>query len=242
MNTSITIFENGSNKSSSVELTRVPDTCPVCNNAASLLVHQAHGTKVLLGKPECIQVLLQCPRNACRRLSIGYFKALDSELRSAKFEYILPKVIPPASFSDEISSVSSDFVEIYIQAGKAENESLDKIAGVGYRKALEFLIKDYAIQQNPDKKDEIQNQQLGKCISIYVSDQKIKTVSKRAAWLGNDETHYVRLWESKDINDLKMLINLTVYWIESEILTAKLIEDMPDSGPEPATPDEPAES
>lgn len=33
-------------------------------------------------------------------------------------------------------------------------------------------------------------------------------------WLGNDETHYVRRWEEKDLSDLKRLISMTVSWID----------------------------
>ena len=32
--------------------------------------------------------------------------------------------------------------------------------GVGYRKALEFLIKDYLIKRKPEEKDQIQRIQL----------------------------------------------------------------------------------
>ena len=62
-----------------------------------------------------------------------------------------------------------------------------------------------------------------------MEDARIKEVAKRAAWLGNDETHYVRIWEEKDVSDLKQLINLTVRWIENEIETRQLLENMPDS-------------
>jgi hypothetical protein len=47
-------------------------------------------------------------------------------------------------------------------------------------------------------------------------------------WLGNDETHYVRKWENKDINDLKRLIAMTVAWVEIELFTVQLEKDMPE--------------
>ena len=49
---------------------------------------------------------------------------------------------------------------------------------------------------------------------------------KRAVWLGNDETHYVRKWEDKDISDLKRLIKLTVNWIENNLLTQDYMSTM----------------
>ncbi len=49
-----------------------------------------------------------------------------------------------------------------------------------------------------------------------------------ATWLGNDETHYVRKWENKELSDLKKLVELTVYWVASDILTRELEASMPD--------------
>jgi len=48
---------------------------------------------------------------------------------------------------------------------------------------------------------------LSACIQQYIDNEKIKLVSKRAVWIGNDETHYVRKWIEKDIEDLKRLID-----------------------------------
>ena len=103
-----------------------------------------------------------------------------------------------------------------------------EICGVGFRKALEFLIKDYAKFKNPEESEQIERKFLGKRIGDYIDDTRIKTVAKRAVWLGNDETHYVRKWEDKDLSDLKKLIELTVHWIEMEFLTESFENDMPE--------------
>lgn len=95
-----------------------------------------------------------------------------------------------------------------------------QICGTGYRKSLEFLIKDYLISTLPeDQHEAIKNKFLNNCIRDNISNINIKTVASRAVWLGNDETHYTRKWEDKDINDLKSIIELTLHWIESEIRT-----------------------
>ena len=102
-----------------------------------------------------------------------------------------------------------------------------EICGVGYRKALEFLIKDYAILNYPQQKETIEKKLLGQCIKEFVTDEKVKIVATRAVWLGNDETHYIRKWEGKNLDDLKKLIELTVHWIEMEALTKSFEQDMP---------------
>ncbi|MBP2259149.1 hypothetical protein [Virgibacillus alimentarius] len=51
-------------------------------------------------------------------------------------------------------------------------------------------------------------------------------MAERATWLGNDETHYVRQWENKDLQDLKNLIDLTVYFISKNLKAKKYKEEM----------------
>lgn len=63
-------------------------------------------------------------------------------------------------------------------------------------------------------------------IDNYVTDVNLKACAKRAAWLGNDETHYVKKWENRDIHDLKILIKLTCGWIVNNILTEKYMTEM----------------
>jgi len=81
---------------------------------------------------------------------------------------------------------------------------------------------------NEKDKDKIKKMPLSSCIKEYVEDNKIKSVAKRAIWLGNDETHYIKKWEGKKLTDLKKLIELTIHWIEMEKLTQSFENDMPD--------------
>ena len=116
-----------------------------------------------------------------------------------------------------IEKVSPMFVEIYSQAEVAETENLDLIAGVGYRKAAEFLIKDYAISKNPDKEKHIKDTFLNNVIQEYFSDfPKLKALSVSIAWLGNDETHYVRRHNDKDLQDLKRFIQAAAQFIAAD--------------------------
>lgn len=120
-------------------------------------------------------------------------------------------------FSNGIATLSSSFVKIYQQAEQAENQNLHDICGMGYRKALEFLIKDYAVSLNPDRQSEIESAFLGDCISTYIGNEKIKTLAKASAWIGNDETHYVRKHQDYNVQDLKRFIGTVVAFIEYEL-------------------------
>lgn len=135
-------------------------------------------------------------------------------------------------FTDTIKSISPKFISIYEQTLIAENEKLSEIIGPGFRKALEFLIKDYVTKLNPKDEDEVKKKFLGKVIKKWVKNRKIEEAASRATWLGNDETHYTRKWLDKDVNDLKKLIDMVVYWIQGEELHREYVESMPSPAPE----------
>jgi len=101
------------------------------------------------------------------------------------------------------------------------------MAGVDYREALEFLIKDYCIAINSAAELAIRCAYLGACINQSVDSPQVKVCAERAAWLRNDETHYERRWDDYDIRNLKEFILHTVSWIRSDILTRKYKSDMP---------------
>ena len=164
-----------------------------------------------------------CPNEACGK----HFVLIQNI--NGKYVNVLPNSIPSARcFSEIINNISPSFVGIYNQAYHAEQVNLDQICGVGYRKALEFLIKDYLISKEDDAQiiENIKTKFLANCIQENVQNDNIKNVAKRAVWLGNDETHYVRKWADKDVNNLQQLIDLTVRWIENEVETERVLQEM----------------
>ena len=136
-------------------------------------------------------------------------------------EFILRNTAPNLGegpeLREEITTLSQNFAKIYSEAYIAEEMGLHQIAGVGYRKSLEFLIKDFCIYKNNEKETEIKNGFLGNCIEEFVDDRNIKESAKRATWLANHTTQ----WEDKNIKQLEILIQLTMTWIRSNILTEK---------------------
>jgi len=210
----------------------IPDVCPLCHHA---LVPMRQGVAAIIGadsQPNCvIEVVLHCTRRACGRLFIGrYRQTWIGQFRSDElfqlFE-LTPQTITPPSIPEEVRVISPTFAEVYVQAHAAEAHKLAQIAGVGYRRALEFLVKDFCVSEEPTKKAAIEAEFLGQTIANRVKDANVKACAERAAWLGNDETHYVRKWEDKDIRDLKTLIELTMGWIRQSALTKGYLQSMP---------------
>ena len=89
---------------------------------------------------------------------------------------------------------------------------------------MEFLVKDYAISSHPKCQEQIESSLLSKCITDYIDNEKIKTLAKASAWIGNDETHYVRKHQDYNVQDLKRFIKATVAYIESELSFAEAFD------------------
>ena len=198
-----------------------PDKCPFCHN--TITPNFLYGYQ----NDNVTEVMLFCPNQKCRKSFIGYYNFLVGSGFSQFNGKTSVGNLVSKEFTETINSISIGFTTIYNQAFSAEQQGLTEICGVGYRKALEFLIKDYIILNRPDDREVVEKKLLGACISGYIDDNKIKSVASRAVWLGNDETHYIRKWEGKNLNDLKKLIELTVHWIEMESLTKSFESDMP---------------
>jgi len=203
------------------EVDKIPNDCPYCHKTIRANWIEGH-----LVSNHNLEIIFVCPNQNCNRTYIATYLYNDDE----EYEFRSTNIgnLKQKEFSEEIQKISPDFIKIYNEAFFAEQNELLEICGVGFRKALEFLIKDYSIQNFQDKEEEIKTKPLAKCINSFVSDERIKNVAKRAVWLGNDETHYVRKWNNKDLSDLKKLIDLTVHWIEMERLTSSFEEEMPD--------------
>lgn len=208
---------------------RLPSECPLCHHAidarhiASLVrSYEQFGTAE-------VELVFQCPRGACLRAFIGLYtgtREVSVSDHLMRLRATTPYTPEPPNHPSDVAALSPSFVSIFGQSSAAEAWGLPEIAGGGYRKALEFLIKDFCVSQHEAEADTITAMLLSQVINKYVSDANIKECAKRAAWLGNDETHYERRWADKDIKDLKVLIKLTVNWINSHLLTKKYLETM----------------
>jgi hypothetical protein len=217
-----------------VSYDREPDRCPSCHLGIQAIRVDA---ALLIGEPKRasadakVQVVFRCPSRKCQELFIGYYvEGYERQFNAGDGQFYLKSSGPYKPESPEvfegIAKLSPRFSEIYGQALAAEHYGLEEVAGGGLRKALEFLIKDYCVSEHPDREEAIKKMFLGDCITQYVDHEKIKTVARRAAWLGNDEIHYLRKWVDKDLQNLKELLALTMAWVEMHLRTNELEKSM----------------
>jgi hypothetical protein len=205
---------------------KFPEKCPFCYRGAEPEFIQAflNTTK----NNNSLQVIFRCPLKDCGHIFISYY---DGEYRfptDYRFSHSKPNKYLKKSIPENIIRISKNFELIYNQAFLSDQLGLTAICGAGYRKALEFLIKDYLIFKKPKTAKRIKIEFLGEVIEKRVNNKQLKEVAKRAAWLGNDELHYERIWADKDVADLKKAIDIVVNWIESEQSAEEFLKSMPE--------------
>ncbi len=197
-----------------------PNECPNCHR----LIEPIDKCREYDEDNNQVYFLFECPN--CGKGFLSYYN-INEEIVThransyTKLSYCesYPKIPISKEYDDSIIKMSSSFCDIYNQAYIAEQYNLKEIAGIGYRKALEFLIKDYCILNNKDEIEKIKNENISQVISEYIVSEKIKKLAKASVWIGNDETHYVRKIEDKDISDLKKFIDATLAFIQYELIS-----------------------
>ena len=206
-----------------------PRECPVCKHA---LKPRVIGQTAYRRSDNqlCYAVMYLCEN--CFRPFVSYSERTENffdGFHVAKRISLDPNSFERKTFDEQVDTLSPSFVEIYNQALAAECHGLNQISGVGYRKAFEFLIKDFLISRTEDEEEKksIRRMPLGSCISQKVSNDRLKTAASRCAWLGNDQTHYEQLFTEYDLQDLKKLIDVSVHWITMELLTDEALQIEP---------------
>lgn len=200
-----------------------PTICPMCNHAISPVL-----VSISLNSNTDGSIMFFC--KACSKAFISYFQYSKSTT-NAKYYFQSYSRHEPALFVDKvfpeiISNLSMRFVQTYNQAAQAESLELLEIAGPGYRKSLEILIKDYAIKKFPDNTGLIIDPKytLSQCIKDYINVDRIKNPSIAASWLGNDATHYTKRHVDKDLKELKQYIETVIYFVQFD-LSADIASD-----------------
>lgn len=189
------------------EIVEIPGVCPCCHRAVLPEICRAcytDSSDVSRGI-----VVLLCP--GCSNFFVAIYD-FDSK---AKDYVVYPKEKSNINIDDIIRNISPMFCKIYEEACCAEQHDLMEIAGIGYRKALEFLVKDYAIHENPSEKEKIEGELLAQSIK-RIDNSKLQILASRAAWIGNDETHYVRKHETLDVEHMKKFIRSLLLFMASE--------------------------
>lgn len=199
-----------------------PNSCPHCH---LVIIPQYYNHIHSVDSEDRLVVIStwHCSNYSCRRYFVAeHLENGRNPLPVARFLDGTPK---PPNWPDSIlnlksgvnSNETSKFFNTYVQSLKAEKEGLYEIAGVGFRKALEYIIKDWSISiiTDENEKESIHKMPLLQVVKKYMPDD-IKEITERAVWLGNDQAHYEVIFIDYDIAHLKELIELICADIDRE--------------------------
>lgn len=198
----------------------IKDTCKICNNITSPAV--IHNTTERTDS-NCYHLALTrfCPQ--CKHYFIDEFNVEvisgfgNESIESITLQDIKPELPSDVPISDNLTGISPIGKDIYLQSLKAEQEKLDHIAGIGFRKALEFFVKDFVIATTSKDKSKIEKMPLKQVIDTYIKDDTLQTFATASTFIGNDETHYVRKHSDKDLQDLKRYLHGFLHYIEMQL-------------------------
>ena len=197
---------------------RVPDKCPICQCGIDMSLnnylnwHDIHDDS----KTFNIISIHSCPHCHNGFVVIHHMKAQKNGCVE-KSQSVYPTTASNLQIDEDIRQISPEFYEIYNQCLIAKNDGLNQLYGMGFRKALEKLVTDFAINQNENDTDKILGMSLHNRIETYFKESDAKTALMACKWLGNNETHYENCNDEQDLQLMEDLIEDTLYYIHREI-------------------------
>lgn len=190
-----------------------PSICPICGKSGT----PTHTSSFYIDN------IFSCPNlfctffcHNCENMFIGNY--CYNEFAQTYILTFEPHDTPQTKdFPKHIKEISPTFCDIYNQSLASQQYRLKDISGMGYRKALEFLVKDYAIFLNQKDEEKIKKLSLSQCINEYIDNNRIKKLALASAWIGNDETHYTKKNEEYNTDVLVEFIEAIVSFINSDL-------------------------
>lgn len=185
--------------------------CPFCEEEIAPYVLSKTDTDM---STRTFAIIAQCP--CCNKyFTMAYnlpFGTKIPELIEYKYNRKLD-----LKLSTELEKISKEFIKIYKEALTAELYKLDTIAGLGLKKAIEFLIRDYLINIKKLNKKNMLELPLIKIIK-NIGDEKIVKLASSYSWI-NYNDFYNSSFEKKDIEEMKKLIDiLSKYFIYNMLI------------------------
>lgn len=197
----------------------LPEVCPFCQVRISPTI--IYGTT---DKPDhslqdtgyTYVLLFKCTNSDCNAFFMQEYNDIEfydptpvSRVERFPLDFIIP---------DEIKNISPQFVDILQQTNVSEKKGLYYLTGMGYRKSLEFLIKDFCIHKHSCDAEKIKKMKLSQCITQYIDNAQVQMLATKTAWLGNDETHYTKKHNDRDLNDLKKFLSACMYYMSMSLI------------------------
>ena len=203
---------------------RIPDQCPHCGKIVVPNFLSCFGNASDDGYRVTITAFWSCTGCAdvfatCYRPHIDNYR---DDILCDWIEEVIPPIMETVSVPDEVKAVSPRFKEIFEQSVIAKQQGLTDLAGMGFRKALEVLVKDSLVFTNVKTQEQVDELNLHDAINSFKANPQLIKAALQAKFIGNDYAHYKAKYTGYDIDGLKKLIDITVHWVCMEIATQEI--------------------
>lgn len=187
-----------------------PMLCPICgafqdgkNMDRKLFSTAKHGV-----------VSYECTH--CHKRYLAIFN-VDLDAKQGSFGALYPTV--SVEYKNEIlATVSQRFMDSYNQSLRAERIGDIELASVGFRQALECLVKDYAVNVLGEDRSTVAKKSLFEAIEKYLSSADLVKTADVIRILGNDYAHYERKYPEIDFDLLKRYMKIFISLVETQVL------------------------
>lgn len=212
-----------------------PRMCMHCRNTGSQVKVEL---TVVTGVNKICDAVGVYACSLCKETTVHFFENKKFYFKSDDGRNTYPKILvskstfPRDYYNVDIpTNIQTDFNRfstIFQEAQTAEESGLSELAGMGYRKSIEFLVTDFLIKY-PTTEDLTEEwltsprTTLKQKVDKLPNERLIKT-GTAISYIGNDETHYSQQNPEYNIHDMKLFIKLLIKEVESEIIYSK-VED-----------------
>ena len=182
-----------------------PRQCPHCRRAIGVqpsecvaLPYEKTGSAIILS--------YRC--RACHR---SFLVVSHRETDGQDLELI--EVVPVAKDFErfpKLKEISPEFCGINEEAYSAYNRGWFRLAAIGFRTAIEVLMKDFLISKNAGGEEEIVKLRLNDLIEKYFKHMAMGEFARAIQVLGNDCTHYIRKHEDYNPEDVERFYKMFV--------------------------------
>lgn len=189
-----------------------PAICPHCGFGTDATLKE----KTFYSFNNGYLLIATCECTACHK---NFFFACESISGSyAKMVSMYPSFQVTPYANEKLAAISQRFIDMYNQALFAEFNQNYELAAIGFRSALEILVKDYAIQELGEPAETVAKQSLCNAIEKYLNLPDLVNTADVVRILGNDYTHYQRKYPEHDFALLKKYMEIFLSRIEVQYM------------------------
>lgn len=189
-----------------------PATCPYCGTSTDAILANKSNFS-LDGKA---MITSSCKCTACNKTF--FFACVSDGNGNAPNVCLYPDVTFVPYQNDILKSISERFIDMYNQALQSEFVGNIDLAAIGYRSALEILVKDFAINELGKDTEEVSKKKLCAAIGEYLNQDDLVKTADVIRILGNDYTHYKRKYPDQDFKLLKAYMEIFLKQIEVQYM------------------------